>query len=153
MQQPNQHVYAPRQNMTPNAIPHHPLSNPPLSQHEPPFHTITQTQRDMLQEPIITTPNAIHRQRHYRLSSSSEEADDIPQASNNNWQVIRRTKRKKKSTAHNSLFQIPKQKHTTATTYSHSQQTKTSQGNNLSHHKTTNLRPTIFTALLTMGKW
>ena len=62
MQQPNQHVYAPRQNMKPNAIPHHPSSNPSLRQQEPPLHTITQNQRDMLQKPIVTTPKAIHRQ-------------------------------------------------------------------------------------------
>ena len=95
MQQPNQHVYAPRQNMTPNAIPHHLSSNPSLRKQEPPLHTIPQTQCDMLQEPTVTIPNVIHRQRHHRLSSSGEEADDIPQASNNDSQVIRRKKREK----------------------------------------------------------
>ena len=87
-------MFTPRAKMTPNTIPHHPSSNPSLSQQEPPLHTTTQTQRDMLQKPTVTTPNVKHR-RHHRLSSSSEEADDIPQASNNDWQVIRHTKRKK----------------------------------------------------------
>ena len=80
--------------MTPNAIPHYPSSNRSLSQQEPPLHTTTQTQRDMLQKPTVTTPNVKHR-RHHQLSSSSEEADDIPKASNNDWHMIRRTKRKK----------------------------------------------------------
>jgi hypothetical protein len=74
MQQPNQHVYALRQNMTPNAIPHHPSSNPSLRQQEPPLHTITQNQRDMLQKPIVTTPNVIHRQQVRKQTTYSKPA-------------------------------------------------------------------------------